>query len=167
MNKKDFEGFEEFNQFDHSDADIVSPYEFDKPVTTGASRVKAIAVASAGFVIFGALVSGGAFAMTGTLPNVLPSAPAVTAVDPGVAPTDSATPSDTTVATPVDTTLATPTDTTVATPTDTSTPVATPSDSTTPVVTPSLPAFNSDDEGDDQDDNSADDQGSDDEGSDD
>jgi len=121
MNKKDFEGFEEFNQFDHNDGDIVNPYEFDKPVGSGASRVKAIAVASAGFVIFGALVSGGAFAMTGALPAVLPSAPAVTVVDPSVAPTDSATSSatDTTVATPVDTTVATPTDTTVASPTDT------------------------------------------------
>lgn len=152
MTNKDFEGFEDFNQFDNSD-DLVNPYEFDKPVRGGASRVKAVAVASAGFVIFGALVSGGAFAMTGTLPNVLPSAPAVTTVDPSAAPTDS--------------TLVTPTDTPVATPTDTSTAVATPSDTATPVVTPSLPAFSNDDEGDDQSDNNADNQGSDDEGSDD
>ena len=148
MNKNDFEGFEDFNNFEAAPTDIVNPYEYDKKVSGGASRVKAVAVASAGFVIFGALVSGGAFAMTGTLPNVLPSAPGAVSVDPSAAPTDSATPSDT--ATPSDS--ATPSDTAV--PTDT--PTAT--DPVTPVVTPSLPAFNSGDEGDDQNDDNADDQ---------
>ena len=155
MNKNDFEGFEDFNNFEAAPTDIVNPYEYDKKVSGGASRVKAVAVASAGFVIFGALVSGGAFAMTGTLPNVLPSAPGVVSVDPNVAPTDSSTPADTVAATDT----ATPSDTAV--PTDT--PTAT--DPVTPVATPSLPAFNSDDEGDDQDDNNADAQEFEDEGS--
>ena len=171
MTNKDFEGFEEFNQFGPSNDDIVNPYEFDKPIAAGASRVKAIAVASAGFVIFGALVSGGAFAMTGSLPSVLPSAPSVVSVDPSATPTDttvatdpaSATPTDT--ATPTETATATPTDTAIATPSDTAT--ATPTDTGVPVVTPSMPSFTGDDEGDDQSDDNSDDQGFSDEGSDD
>jgi len=161
VNKRDFEDFEDFNKFEGA-VDIISPYEFDKPVSAGAARVKAIAVASTGFVILGALVSGGAFAMTGTLPNVLPSAPAVVTVDPSPAPTDTTVATDTASPTSTDTATATATDT--AAPSDTST--AAPTDTSVPVATPSLPVMTDDDEADDQDDN-ADDQGFDDEGSDD
>ena len=121
MTNKDFEDFHDFNKFDSSD-DIVSPYDFDKPTRAGASRAKAIAVASAGFVVLGALVGGGAFAMTGNSS----STPAVSSVDPSVAPTDS----------------------TAIAPTESDD--ASDIDSSAPAVTPTVPSFSSDDDGDDQ-----------------
>lgn len=157
MTKKDFEDFQDFNKFDSSD-DIVSPYEFDKPARAGASRAKAIAVASAGFVVLGALVGGGAFAMTGNSS----STPAVSLVDPSVAPTDSTAiaPTESDDASDIDSSAAmevpATTDAPAATdtPAVTDTPVATdtpaPIDPSAPAVTPTAPSFSSDDEGDDQ-----------------
>ncbi len=58
-------------------------YEFEK-ATKSPSRFQAALVATAGFVIFGGLVGGGAFAMNGGLPGLLPGAPSA----PAAATTD-------------------------------------------------------------------------------
>jgi len=58
----------EFEESAPNDINVV--YEHDKP-SASSSRVKSGLLITSGFVIFGAMVGGGAFAMTGSIPAVL------------------------------------------------------------------------------------------------
>ncbi|MEO0024891.1 MAG: hypothetical protein RL196_1332 [Actinomycetota bacterium] len=151
MSEKDFDFVEQ------PPTDINDVYDYEKR-PQGSSRVKAGLLMTSGFVIFGILVGGGAFAMTGSLPNILPGAGALSdpaATDPAAtdpAATDPAS-TDPGVVDP----SATPTDPTATDPALLD-PSATPTDpsSTDPSATsgPQIvvpPVFsNGDDEGDDE-----------------
>ncbi len=69
------------NDFESEEKAPTDIYEYEKS-TKGPSRMQAALVATAGFIIFGGLVGGGAFAMNGGLPGILPGAPAAANVDP-------------------------------------------------------------------------------------
>ena len=131
------------NEFENAEQAPNDIYEYEK-TTKGPSRFQAALVATTGFVIFGGLVGGGAFAMTGGLPGILPGAPSVAAVDPSATDPALVDPSATDPAL-VDPS-ATPTDTPLdqsATPTDLPLdPSATPG---TQIVVP--PVFGGDDNG--------------------
>ena len=157
------------NEFEPQEQAPTDIYEYDKATKKAPSRMQAAFVATAGFVIFGGLVGGGAFAMTGGLSGILPgasSAPSSAANDPASGSSDSnsavdpsASSSDSNVAvdpsaTPSDSNAAvdpaTPSDSNAAV--DPATP-ATPAPTDTQIVVP--PVFNPN--GDDENEGSGDD----------
>ena len=78
-----------------------SPYEYDEPAEKKPSRLKAATVAATGFLIFGGLIGGGAFAMTqagqpdpSASASAAASDPSAAVADPNAtpAPTDAASP---------------------------------------------------------------------------
>lgn len=79
------------NEFEPQEKAPNDIYEYDKS-TKSPSRMQAALVATAGFVIFGGLIGGGAFAMNGGLPGLVPggsNAPAAANIDPSATPAGS------------------------------------------------------------------------------
>ena len=76
----------EFEFIESAPNDLDAVYEYERH-NQGSSRLKAGLLMTSGFIIFGVLIGGGAFAMTGALPNILPSNPNVAAQN--VNPNDS------------------------------------------------------------------------------